>query len=340
MIQTPVQLRRLRSYAEVFLHWKVWQHVELPYLPTEISLEITNRCNFKCAFCPQSKPTYFDLVPRMALTIDGARTLLAKLRTGGITTNLICWTLDGEPFMNQQFDGIVKTAVEFGFTTHHFATNGYFVTPERLATFPYDRAVFFLAIDFCSDETYFETYRGTPGSWRCVKDNVHHVLNDYRFRNFHFKLTDISSYTVTDPETLQRRFKAMKALFPKTHRLTFHHRVFHNMTGLTPIMKKSKKSHAYNLCPYPWFSLRIASDGAVVACCRDLEHKTVLGNLYQQELAEIWNGAKYKALRQALVERRPGKVAACVECDMPYDDSKFSVRNIVKSLVHRALVLK
>lgn len=332
------RLARIAHHGQIVYHWQARKSLKVPYLPAEIGFELTNRCNFKCAFCPQSNPAHFDEVPRTLLSLDQARLMLAKLRRGGVTGNVMHWTLDGEPFMNKQFAAIVGAARDHGFTAHHFASNGYFVSPERLADFPHgpqDR--YFITTDFCSDAEYFEQYRGTPGSWEVVRKNITEVLANPEFSGFTFKITDISSYTVHDPAEQARRFAALQALFPADPRLSFHQRVFHNMAGFKAIGKKSQR---YNLCPYPWVSLVVASNGDCVACCRDLEHRTVLGNLLTQELEEIWNGEKYQALRRALAEKRPDDMAACKGCDMPHDDSKFSVRNLVKTAVHRALLFE
>jgi len=331
-------LAKVLSYARVFYHWRIRQSRVVPYLPSEISIEMTNRCNFKCHFCPQSSPTHFDNVPASALSPERATLFLDKIRRGGASTSIIHWTLDGEPFMNKRFAEIAHLAVERGFKTHHFATNGTFVTPERLRDFPLQPDVkFFLTTDFCSDRKYFEEVRGTAGSWETVKSNITNVLSDPKLSSFHFKVTDISSYSIEDPAELERRYAELQAILPKSDRITFHRRVFHNMTGYLSLGKKKQR---YNLCPYPWFSFFIANNGDVVACCRDLEHKTVLGNLLEQEFDEIWNGEKYRELRAALVEKRPDDAAACAGCDMPYDDSKYSLRNMAKGIIHRAHLLE
>ncbi len=340
-IESDSPLAKIARAGRLFYHWQLRNTLVLPYLPTEVSIELTNRCNFACAFCPQSDPEHFNRVPATAITPDRAAILLKKLRTGGLGTGIIHWTLDGEPFMNKRFDEVVKVAVDHGFHTHHFATNGYFVTPERLRSFPKQGQRYFLTPDFCSDEDYFEAHRGTPGSWRIVLDNLRAVLEARDLAHFHFKVTDISSYKISDPEELERRFQDLRELFPASDRIVFHSRVFHNAAGLQPIDdSKQRDAGGYRLCPYPWFSFVIASNGDVVACCRDLEHQTVLGNLFEQEFVEIWNGEKYQSLRRDLAERNPSKQAACAGCDMPYDTAKFSARHLVKAALHRMLVFE
>lgn len=335
---TRFWLRHVRHHLQVLWAWRFRHATELPYLPTEISIEVTNRCNFKCAFCPQSSPEHFDEVPRVTLTPERAGILLDRIRSAGCTGRVLHWTLDGEPFMNKQFDAIICAAAARGFTVHHFGSNGFFTTRERLAEFPRGpEHRYFVCTDFCSDPAYFEQYRGTEGSWQVVRDNLLEVLGDSEYASFRFLVTDISSYTIHDPALLESRFQDLQGLFPASERVTFHRRVFHNMCGFLATEKTKRR---YNLCPYPWFSFHIASNGDVVACCRDLEHKTVLGNLFEQEMREIWNGAAYRELRKVLLEERPEAAAACVGCDMPYDDSKFSWRNMAKTAAHRALLVR
>lgn len=333
-------LKRFASAARIYYHWRVARSTLLPYQPAEISLELTNRCNFKCAFCPQSDPEHLARVAPTSIVPEQAGEILRKLRAGGIRTSIIHWTLDGEPFMNKRFHEVVATAVAWGFHTHHLATNGYFMTPDRLRQFPREGQRYFLTPDFCADEAYFEEHRGTRGSWKVVLENLRRCLADPGLAHFRFKVTDISSYKIRDPEELERRFTALKSLFPGSDRISFHRRVFHNATGYLPISEEKIRRPQYHLCPYPWFSFVIASNGDVVACCRDLDHKTVLGNLFEQQFQEIWNGERYQALRRDLVARRPERQAACSGCDMPYDGAKFAVGNMAKTALHRLLLFE
>ena len=79
----------------------------------------------------------------------------------------------------------------------------------------------------------------------------------------------------------------------------------------------------------------MASNGDVVACSRDLERKTVLGNLLRQSLPEIWNGEPMQALRRNLRDHHPGRSGACANCDLPYDGSKYTVRNLINTAAGR-----
>jgi radical SAM protein with 4Fe4S-binding SPASM domain len=328
----------LTRYAKVAYRWQLARSAVLDYVPEDISIEVTNTCNFKCQFCPQSSPDHFAGRERTSLSAEQADVLLAKLRRAGVTTNVIHWTLDGEPFVNKSFHRICERGLAHGFRIQVFSTNGSLATHERVRELPRNLgAKYTLCIDFCADQSYFEEVRGKDGSWKKVLTNICEILSDDGLAEVSIKVTDIASYGCDDPEDLARRRAALVALLPGSPRLKVTGRVFHNMTGYVPLnsLKKKLTQRRYHLCPYPWMSLVVASNGDVVACCRDLSHKTVLGNLFQQDLDVIWNGEPYQELRKQLVARNPAGVDACKGCDLPFDGSKFGVKNLMRAAVNR-----
>jgi radical SAM protein with 4Fe4S-binding SPASM domain len=332
------------GYARVGYAWKVAKSPIVNYVPQDVSIELTNTCNFSCSFCPQSDPNHFNVVTRSALVPEKAAILLAKLRAGGVTTNVIHWTLDGEPFVNKHIVEIFSLAIEHDWRHFIFSTNGFFCTPERIDSLPSagGQATYVLSIDFCSDKALFEQHRGTPNSWEKVRDNIQHILASPSLSHVSLQVTDISSFAIHDHAELRQRLTDLQNCFPKSERLRIGSRIFHNATGHVSGLLEEKKttSTSYNLCPYPWTSMVIASNGDVVACCRDLQHKTVLGNLFKEDLMAIWNGEKYQAMRKALAERRPEAVRACANCDMPYDQGKFTMRHILQTGIERLGILK
>lgn len=313
------------------LEWKHFRRGRVTHLPLEVSLEVTNSCNFKCGFCPQSSPDHFDIVPRSSLEPERAREILRAVREMGYEKTLLHWTLDGEPFMSKHFAELCEVASELGFTNQYFATNMALTTAERVHALPAD-VRYTLTVDYCAEADLFEEHRGTPGSWVKVRDNVREILSDPALGHVLFELKDMTSYTTDDPERLRVSMEALRALFPPSERIQFFSKVFHNATGF---LSRGSRKGRYRLCPYPWSSLNIASNGDVVACCRDLRHKTVLGNALEQGLAEIWNGPAMGALREDLVAGRPQDQRACAACDLPWDGSKFTWGHQLNVLRHR-----
>lgn len=327
------KLLNLKFYSKALFNMHVTRQSRLSYMPEYIAIEATNACNFKCKFCPQSDPDHHSIVPLKYLSVDDCELYLSKVREAGIKTNVMRWTLDGEPFMNANFHKLVNVATKFGFTNAFFASNGMLCTVERIVKFKLDKVKVTITIDFCADKNYFESVRGTPGSWNVCLDNILSIVNDPRTRDISIIITDISSFSESNPEKLSDGFRRLKELIGKNANVRYRTRTFHNATGFG--IPSAGIGGCYHLCPYPWTHLRIASNGDVVICCRDLNHKTVLGNLRTSSVHEIWNGIKMLNARTALLNRTPSRVSACAGCDMPYDDSKFTANNYITSIFGR-----
>ena len=330
---------KLLRYARIFYHWRIRGSRRVGYVPEDISIELTNTCNFSCSFCPQSDPSHFEVVRRTTLEPEQANLLLRRIRQGGVRTNVIHWTLDGEPFVNRKIGEICALAIEHGFRTFIFSTNGNFCTPERISKLPAGPGTvsYTLCIDFCADPVFFETHRGTPKSWARVRGNIEELLLSPAFGHVGIKVTDISSFARGAPADRTEQLRALENLWPPSPRLSVASRALHNATGFLPGVLEAKQARhrGYHRCPYPWTSLVVASNGDVVACCRDLRHKTVVGNLFESDLAEIWNGPRYQELRDALAEETPERMAACRECDLPYDASRFTWRHLARTATSR-----
>ncbi len=328
-------VNKLNYYKKVAVNMYIKKNTFLNYKPEYIALELTNVCNFTCSFCPQSNPNHHEIVPKSYLSEEACRLYLSKIRNAGITTNLMHWTQDGEPFLNTKFPNIVAISKDFGFNNTFFATNGTYCNIKTLSKFPLDEVRLNLAIDFCADKNYFEKIRGTSGSWDRVEKNIRDILETRKTKNVGIVLTDISSFEEQDKKVILDNLSNMKKLFGKSKNLVYRTRTFHNATGsISPIFGKNK-SLRYNLCPYPWSHFRITSSGDVVICCRDLDRKTVIGNLNYQSVDEIWNGKEMLYVRESLLNQSPNSVSACSGCDLPYDNAKFSLRNIYRAALGR-----
>ena len=76
-------MSRLSDLLHFVLSWKIRKDSIVKSMPLEVSIEVTNVCNFKCAFCSQSNPAHFDSIGRTYLTIANTREILAKVREFG-----------------------------------------------------------------------------------------------------------------------------------------------------------------------------------------------------------------------------------------------------------------
>jgi radical SAM protein with 4Fe4S-binding SPASM domain len=75
----------------------------------------------------------------------------------------------------------------------------------------------------------------------------------------------------------------------------------------------------HKACPYPFYNLVVKSNGDVVPCCVAWEKSLVIGNVKDQTLREIWKGEALARIHRLHLEGRAGELAACRNCDTPYN---------------------
>lgn len=71
---------------------------------------------------------------------------------------------------------------------------------------------------------------------------------------------------------------------------------------------------APKICPYPFYSLSINSDGTVSLCFLDWQRKLFLGDLKQQSFSEIWNGDLLRDYRRMMLRGDRCRHPICGEC--------------------------
>jgi radical SAM protein with 4Fe4S-binding SPASM domain len=300
--------------------------------PYQYTIEPTNCCNLRCAFCPQSDPAHRTFRPVGYLTLADFGLFLDRIRRAGSGNRNINLTLDGEPLLNRDFPQMISLAVRTGFFPV-FASNGTLVDRDRA-----DRLIaagpFRASIDFASDENIYETIRGGKGDFRRVRENLTYLMEASRNgRGVHLDVHDITPYAGCDPDSSLTR---MRALFPPDlpRRVRFATRRFHNFCGHLP---SDVPKDTYRLCPYPWVQMAVTWNGDCVPCCRDTAGRTVLGNIFTDSVMTIWNSEPYRRLRRDLLARHPDHVAACRECDLPFSggQSRWRPGYMMRSLLKR-----
>jgi len=302
------------------------------YPPFQYTIEPTNVCNLSCAFCPQSDPEHHLRRGHGKLTEENFELFLRRIKEADPGNNKINLTLDGEPFLNKNMVRLVELAAAEKFTSV-FASNGTLLNRpliDRLSA----SGPFHISIDFTAEENAFESMRGQKGHYALVLENLRYLIEKARQNeNVNLSINDIASFDGAEPEA---SLKELKSLFesPPPGRVRFTSRQFHNFCGH---LKTTESNRHYRLCPYPWTQLAVTYNGDCVACCRDTAARTVLGNVFEKTVMEIWTGEAYRRMRRNLLDRKPELNAACADCDLPYSggEIRWRIKYMLNSLLGR-----
>jgi radical SAM protein with 4Fe4S-binding SPASM domain len=66
-------------------------------------------------------------------------------------------------------------------------------------------------------------------------------------------------------------------------------------------------------CHSIYLSAVINSDGTVVPCCRDMHSDFVMGNVFEEDLKDIWKNDEYRAFREQVKKDRKS-IPMCDTC--------------------------
>jgi MoaA/NifB/PqqE/SkfB family radical SAM enzyme len=292
--------------------------------PGALLIDITNRCNAKCVWCPNP-----DLTNVGAMDMDVYRKIINDYGSRG---GVITFGTFGEPLM----DKYMKERIEYlkYFPKIHkveILTNGFFLNQNIVPTIIENG----VGVDISLDELDKETFEDVKKmNFDIVRDNIVSFLKansmaikpvpvNIRIKTMKtveetmeqelFKI--ITSYdcsivlnSIDDNIISNWAGKLDKESFIQEYKIStnnktkFTHKRF-NQTNIAP-------------CTQLWKWMVVYWDGSVVLCCADMFSQSVIGDLKLNSITEVWNGPKMKGHRNQMVNRKRFDVAICQDCDI------------------------
>jgi sulfatase maturation enzyme AslB (radical SAM superfamily) len=238
-------LRKIQHLCTLGLSYKL--KLLLPISPPyNFAIEATNRCNFKCLFCPQSDPNHKNLRPRGNLTADNFLYFLSKIKAVKSGNSNISICLDGEPLMNNFFFDFIQITNNEGLYPR-FSSNGKLLVPSLIDKL--SQYKFLASIDFSSEKKIFEQIRGNKGDYDIILQNLLYLVEKAKIYPWvSVEIVDITNFF--GDKNIEKSFKKMRQLFPPKlpPNINFLIRKFHNFCGH---LGRNKKKDTYKLCPYP-----------------------------------------------------------------------------------------
>jgi radical SAM protein with 4Fe4S-binding SPASM domain len=94
-----------------------------------------------------------------------------------------------------------------------------------------------------------------------------------------------------------------------------------NAEGLGSLLSRIGKrltSHARGFigCELPFYQMNILFNGDVIICCHDWERTTLVGNIRDNSLRQIWNSERMNEIRRLVIAKRYEQIGSCRECSI------------------------
>lgn len=271
--------------------------------PSTFSIETSLACNLKCPECALGG----DMINRKHafMSLEHFKKIADKIRPFAPKIDMVYLHIWGEPMLNKDIIQMIRYVS--GFAKVNISTNGLMLTPktaEQLVNSGVYSIIF--SIDGMTQEVY-EKYR--------VGGDVEKALASLKMlRDFNAmcggKVMIMPQFIVFRHNQHEiERFKEhcsslgleyiLKAPYIRSGSR------FSNSDFPEYVREKYKndglRREAMRGCPDPRKCLTILIDGSVVACCYDFDGKTCFGNIFDQDVMEIWRSPAFMKFRYGLI---------------------------------------
>ena len=338
--RTLNQLRCWTSYA-----LSLFGVVRVRHLPTFVSVEPANFCQLRCPECPvgmgnkeqgtkskdSSVSNHLGSTSRlMSLEVFGK--ILQQVQASAHTMQFY---FQGEPLLNKQLPEMIAAAHKVGLYTI-VSTNAQALNrsmAEALVRSGLSRVI--VSIDGFSEESY-AVYR-VGGSLHKALEGLQHLANakaEYHSRiRIELQVLRLKS-NEHEWDWIKKNYKKLGA----TH-LVFKTAQLYNFEHGHPLMPTDERYSRYrktadgtyvhkkftHLSPYYlfasspclrlWSGCVVTTNGDVLPCCYDKDHRHTYGNITQQSLTELYHSTKANALRRRVLLYQGEPLEMCKNCN-------------------------
>jgi radical SAM protein with 4Fe4S-binding SPASM domain len=287
--------------------------------PWTVFIDTGDPCNYKCSFCPTGHPDLLKQYGRkpVFMSYELFCKVVDDMRGFGRMAKRVNLYKDGEPLLNKRFPDMVRYMRSAQVTeTIWVKTNGQLLKPElnkELVSCGLDmigvsvtgvNAQMFL--DISKVKVDYEEYRaGVLDLYQQSRGTTTRIST---------KIADVGlsaeqKQKFIDDFSDRCDFIAIEGLHGWSTSEVFDFRLGTNQSfDGTPRAPKIA-------CPLVLYMLAVSSNGDVSICNDDSFHLHRLGNVKDESLVDVWNGARLRDFRLMHLEGRKHENAACKNCD-------------------------
>jgi MoaA/NifB/PqqE/SkfB family radical SAM enzyme len=280
-----------------------------PRLPEIVQIESTNMCNAKCVFCPRDEMHREEGIMNMELY----RKIVDECAELAITH--VRMHNYGEAFLDRALVEKIGYAKQKGIKEVGLISNGSLIT-ERVARGIVDAGLdaINISVDASGREVFESTRVGL--NYDKVIANIERLVRvraEAGKRRPKLILSFVRQHNSADEQAFIEHWRNIAD--------KIHITDLHNWAGTL-----NTESDVNYPCYRPWLTFTVLWDGRVSLCCADFDGRTVLGDLSESSIRDIWNGDAYRAVRRQHLEH--GGPDVCQSCDLPRKDSPLWIKKL------------
>ncbi len=288
--------------------------------PYTAFIEPTNRCNFRCVFCPTGTPDLLRRVGRKMgdMPLDFAKQIIDQFKQFPHRLRMLNFQYMGEPLLNPHTYEMIAYAVDRDVSEwYEIRTNGYLLNPllnRRLVRAGVNRVG--ISVEALDEAGYLALSGVKNFNMRRFMDNIADLHENRGDRcEVYIKIADTGL-------TEEQKGRFFEMFGPLADDIQIEYLIdWNNSPGYdfklgvkSGKMMKGHLPYPKNVCSYPFYTLGLTWQGEAIMCCVDWSYQTSVGNAHDNTLQEIWSGERIKQFRLMHLEGRRGEHPACGTC--------------------------
>ncbi len=243
--------------------------------------------------------------------------------------------MHGEPFANPKLAENVAYAKKSGFFEKiGVVTNGSLLTPKRaLPVVEAGIDQIDISLNGTSDEHFLEITQ-TKVKFENFANNIRHLFENKKNTKITIKMM-AESLDASQKELFFETFE------PITDQIFLEHLVPYwndaiDYVGPEPdrTMLDEEVHRNAEVCPFPFYKMRITSDGKALLCSADWDHLRPIGDLRVQSVKEIWDSDLLKEIQLKFLNNQRDQLDGCKDCQ------NFRYTQLVYLDPHREFILE
>lgn len=316
------QLPILKTYIETKTLRKLADHLPLD-TPFTVGIDPSNRCNFRCSFCPTGHKNLLRKIKRpigimeydlFKHIIDGMKGFPRKVKR-------LYLYHEGEPLLNPHLTDMLSYARKSDVSEMlQLTTNAALLTQEKAdALLDADIDLIRVSIEHVDDEGY-KYLTGTKTTYETVRRNVAYLYEARERRGsrlqIHSKIMD-TRLAEEQKEKFRHDFGPISDLLniqylgqmPSAEGVDF-------TLGTNPSMGSggSPFQPLRQVCPHPFYVMVVKWRGEVVTCSEEWRWENIVGDVRMHTLPEIWNSEALLQFRLTHLRGKRDEIPHCRHC--------------------------
>ncbi|WP_162654126.1 radical SAM protein [Lentilitoribacter sp. Alg239-R112] len=284
--------------------------------PLTLFVDPSDACNFKCKFCPTSDRSLMKDVgrPWKQMSFELFEKIVDDIKNFPKKVEVLRLYKDGEPLINKRFTDMVKLAKkEKAVNRIDTTTNASLLVPKKaevLADAGLDRVN--ISIYGVNSEHYKE-FSNVKAEFERIVENVSYfdsISGDCEV------LVKISGDHLNDDE---------KQLFLDTFGNHCDKIYIEHVMSCWPNFEiddmvnqefgiYGQPIKEVDVCPYPFYSMSINSDGIVSLCFLDWSRDLIIGDINKESVVDVWQSKKMKNYQKMFLDGKRKKHPICGDC--------------------------